>query len=387
MFSPSRSWPFSPGRPWPLRRGLTRAVAAALVASSIGLIAPTAPSLGRSPQAELAFVNGQELRVVAPDGKGERTVAWSDDTIAPVTWSWLLDPAWSPDGSRLAYAETTGASWTSLKSELGVARAADGVNGAPLATFSGGVIQNVRWSPDGSRLAFVLWTPNPAGIVTWSHAGSRWDVYTVNADGSGLRPLAPAHPSFVNSLDFSPDGSKLAFVSDQQGVTGVYTLSLDDLLPPIRVSPSDVEVYEVRWSPDGARLAFTGKPLLPAEDFLFRRREIWVTDTDGSNARALPAFTYHPPSWSPDSRTLAYACVEGCGIATVDIDGRGRQVLTTRFGDDYWPTWSRRGQIAFVREVGQTCCTRTVWVMDSDGSNQRQVSTARDVTFNLAWSE
>lgn len=366
-----------------MRSKLKRCVAAVALAALI-VATPTAAQARRPASApRIAFADDYKLRVVTADGREEWTVALTDHAVPTLGWHLLMDPAWSPDGTRIAYGESEGAFWAATHTELGVAKA-DGTEDRTILSLPGaGVILNVRWSPDGSRLAFVLWTPNPASPVTWSQLGSRWDIYVVNVDGSGLRPLAPAHPAFVQSLEFSPDGTKVAFVSDHEGI-GVHTVAVDGPPVPRRVTPLEFSAQDVRWSPDGKRLAFTGQPLVPVDVSAWNH--IWLIDTDGSNLRQLPAQTYHPPSWSPDGRSLAYVCVDKCGIATIRADGTGERALTRNFGNDYWPVWSRSGQIAFVREIGSVCCTRTLWVMNADGSKQRRLTEARSVNFNMAWS-
>lgn len=362
-------------------------MAAAVVVSLAALSAPalSTPSPAASPK--LAFATSNQVRVVGADGSNEQPVAWTDEGIPPATWHYLSDPSWSPDGRRIAFGDTFGALWSPINAELHIARADGGSDDIILDLPAAGIIEHVRWSPAGDKLAFVLWTPNPpAAVATWTRLGSRWDIYVVNVDGSGLRPVAPAHASFQMSFDFSPDGAQIAFVTDQEGAFGVFTVPVEGVAVPTRVSPKEVLAEFPRWSPDGSRIAFLGTPIVPPGEILGLPR-IWTVGATGADARALPATTYHPPTWSPDSRTIAFACLEGCGLASIAIDGTSHRVLTTNFGQDYWPLWSRHGKIAFVREEGRACCTRNLWVMDGDGTNQRRVSAAGSVTFAIAWSQ
>lgn len=348
----------------------------------IALLGPNARAEGANlPQ--LAFVdNARDLWIVGADGSRDRTIATASAPLG-VGGAQLVDPDWSPDG-RLAYAVTYLG-----RSELHVVNA-DGSGDNTVVSLPGGLITSVEWSPAGGRLAFVLWTPNPAGLVTWNSAGSRWDVYVVNLDGSGLRSVAPLHAGYVSAVDWSPDGKKLAFASDGgQGVTNIYTVGLDGVSLPMRVSPIDVLADQPRWSPDGDRLAFTGRRLLPASNLLEARR-LWTMNADGSDVRSLNAWTSYPPSWSPDSQWLAYACTHTCGINIIRFDGGAERNLTpgwTRSGDssDTWPEWSRHGEIAFLRDAGD-CCSHTVWVMNGDGSNQHRVSRASSVIYGFSWS-
>ena len=330
----------------------------------------------------LAFLNesfyfGPELRTVRADGRQERTVA--KEATSPVPdlgfdrpWG---SPAWSPDGKTIAWGQLTGVPFA-VKSELRVA-GADGSNDTTLVSVPG-IIDEVRWSPDGRRLAFVLRVPNAVvNAVTWTDLGDRRDIYLINKDGSGLRLLAPLHATYAASLDFSPDGTKLAFEGNSRGVSGIYTMGLDGASVPTRLTPLDLMGHYPRWSPDGTRVAFTGSALLDGTT-----PRLWTVNADGSELRKVGASTWHPPTWSPDGRWLAY--MARSGIGTIRVDGSIKRALTSL--EDYWPVWSRTGRIAFIREMSNMCCERALWVMDADGSNARRVSAAIDVDFGFAWS-
>lgn len=374
--------------------GRLLAIAAAVLALIAG-VAPTAGATTNVPR--LAFVNDwHQLRVVGADGRGERTLAKAKDLVWPVAWESLADSAWSPSGTHVAYAHNMGSVNAGVRGDLRVARI-DGSDNVVLLSLPGH-IESVRWSPDGRRLAFVLRIPNPAVITaTWTDLGDRWDIYVVNVDGSELRPVAPVHARSAGryeGLDFSPDGSKLVFTSDQAGISAIYTVDVEEFSLPTRLSPTDMWGDDPRWSPDGRRVAFLGGPLLPLVSLDYRPPRLWTVGADGSNLRSLPARTPSPASWSPDGRRLAYSfnCRDQafCGIRTIGANGRDIRTLTSAADGDWylWPLWSRGGQIAFVRdETDGVCCVRTLWVMNADGSNQRAVSDASAVDMmSFTWS-
>ena len=360
---------------------LTLASIAALVAL------PAAAPLARSspPVApQLAFVHGDELRIVGADGTNERTLDVAAGPDSLVQWDLLADPSWSPTGDRVAYAHASGANWVSAGTELRIARV-DGSGRSTVVSLPGTVVSSTRWSPDGKRLAFVLYTPVPVGSVTWG-VGSRWDIYVVDVDGSGLRPLAPIHPIEASSLDWSPDGEQLAFVSDAGGLPAVYTIAADDPGLPVRVSPVDLAARHPRWSPDGARIAFTGSPTL--QFTTGTAPQIWTVRSDGSGAHALRARTWEPPTWSPDGQWLAYACSDDrCGLNIIRLDNAAGRTLTNR--EAFWPVWSRRGQIAFASDgATDRCCVRTLWVINRDGSGERKVTDADEIAVPyISWSK
>ena len=350
---------------------------------ALAVLATAVPSAGARPKPtpRLAFVNASnELRVVGADGRGERRIATAGRPLTEVSWDHLADPAWSPNGKLVAYGRNIGTVMVAERAELRVV-GVDGSDDTLLVSVPAGIIHTVRWSPDGRHLAFVLWTPNPAvAAATWTDYGGRWDLYLIDADGSGLRNVAPVHASYSGHIDFSPDGSRLAFISDQQGLRGVYTVDVADASLPVRLSPPDIMASYPAWSPNGKRLVYAGTSVLDMADLT--APELWAIDADGSNPVRLPVRSWAPVSWSPDGKRLVYASANG--LKTIGANGRGPRTLTS--GNDYGPVWSRHGQIAFIRSEKQ-CCGRTLWVMNANGSNRHRVTWADRVDVGLAWSK
>ena len=142
--------------------------------------------------------------IEAEDGRTPRLVAASD----PSTNTWLQDPAWSPEGSRIAFV-----AYGELRQDYKISVVnADGTGRRVLIDTGNEVVAGLAWSPDGSQLFFF----NLRGI------------YAVGEDGSGLRmvtksrnspPLPPdgSRTAFVVSfLAVSPDGSRIAFVENAE---------------------------------------------------------------------------------------------------------------------------------------------------------------------------
>ena len=115
-------------------------------------------------------------------------------------------PALSPDAARVVFRDTGGA-------EPGLAIVHLG-GGGRVPLTDGGTDTAPAWSPDGSMIAFM------------SAVGGSWDVYVIGADGAGLASLTSS-PSNDGLPEWSPDGKKLAFLTDRNGVWSIYTMNAD----------------------------------------------------------------------------------------------------------------------------------------------------------------
>ncbi len=152
------------------------------------------------------------------DGEAAYYIRNADGSVEPYELNWeswyrksnYTGPKWSPDGNRIAL---------SLRrdGEFGVyVMNADGSGLEEIAGNDEALIGGVGWSPDGDRLAFG------AVLGYDDHA----EIYVVNADGSGLWPLTGnEHEDYLPA--WSPDGGRIAFVSDRDGDLGVYVMYAD----------------------------------------------------------------------------------------------------------------------------------------------------------------
>jgi hypothetical protein len=135
---------------------------------------------------------------------------FEDESLTPVTEEGIseLGADWSPDGRRIAFHSYVDGGWRIVTSDL------DGGNRRQISPSDLGDAFFPTWSPNGDQLAFH---------VRETGAGERdaYQVYIVNLDGTGLRPLLPVS---INDRfpSWSPDGEAIVFQREQDGIEGIY---------------------------------------------------------------------------------------------------------------------------------------------------------------------
>jgi len=246
------------------------------------------------------------------------------------------------------------------------------------AGAEGMVAAEPAWSPDGTRMAFVLSTPEHLG----AYAGDG-DIYLVNADGSGLTQLTEGLQAAAPA--WSPDGTRIVFARDQgtslvvmnADGSGAQELRLDGEAYPSYQGPA--------WSPDGARIAFQASPEPRADT-----NSVYVTNVDGTGTtRVTHGGSDGTPAWSPDGTLLAYAGPDGIYLLDV-ATGSEHRLTDCRFrqdcGRDSHPSWSPdASRIAFARHDGAGT-TVQVFVVNTDGSGLQQLTSGPEENTDPSWN-
>lgn len=239
--------------------------------------------------------------------------------------AWNTDPAWSPDGERIAYVSTRDG-----ETAIYVMALADGK--VARLTRGGGWNGNPTWSPDGEWIMFDSSRDGPS-------AGAR-SLFVVRPDGSDLRRVTHG-PDYMGQPSWSPDGKRVAFTWARPHVaSSIFTMSPDGRdQRQLTHREGDEEIGDGygRWSPDGSRIVFlTSEPSTwkdaPADSSLF------VISADGAETRRLggdPGLGM--PDWSPDGLWIAFRL--GTDLFVVRPDGRDVTRLTLDGVDKDWPRW------------------------------------------------
>lgn len=245
----------------------------------------------------------------------------------PIAGSTANDPAWSPDGRRIAFSsgdtvctngdgvgQDTAQIWVIDAGGRNVRRV---TRGDP--QLAGPLDRSPSWSPDARRLAFTR-------IDIYRDTGG---IYTVGRDGHGLTRLTART---AISLDWSPDGRSIAFIPGERGTFGYSAANRIEILDlrshRIRRLPVS-DPYDLTWSPNGHAIAVTTG-----------NHAISILDTNTNTARRIPVPGSGPlwlngVTWSPDGRRLAYS--EGSTIYTVRLDSGTRTRVTDGLSPDWRP--------------------------------------------------
>ncbi len=239
------------------------------------------------------------------------------------------------------------------------------------------------WSPDGKRIVFMSDRDgHPHRVPGWFAS----EIYVMDADGSNPQNLTN-HPSDDSSPSWSPDGKRIAFVSDRDRFLDIHGFPTSE----IYVMDADGENqqnltnnragdWSPEWSPDGKRIVFMSyREGHFIGDFEDTTSEIYVMDADGGNEQRLTENRKNDegPSWSPDGKRIAFSSDRkgdwlNYEIYMMDDDGGNLQRLTENRDDDGGASWSPDGKrIVFSSDRDGNS---EIYVMDADGGNLQNLT-------------
>jgi dipeptidyl aminopeptidase/acylaminoacyl peptidase len=260
-------------------------------------------------------------------------------------------------------------------------------------------------SPDGRRVAFTVRETN------WDDNAYETEIWLADARGGTTRQLTNAKKS-SRSPAWSPDGSKLAFISDRTDKSQLYVINpLGGEGEALTALEDGVNAFE--WSPDGRTIAYTatepkttavkdrekkyGEFQVVEQDY--RMTHLFVLDVASHATRALTSgpFTVGRFQWSPDGKSIAFdhrpnpsPGSDASDISIVTVADAAIRKLVTQEGPDDGPVWSPDGsKIAFETSMANPAYYYTnsvIAVVPAAGGTPTVLTSAFDEDPNLvAW--
>jgi len=280
-----------------------------------------------APAARIAFtswrdgVANSEIYVMNADGYGLTRL--TDDPAVDSS------AAWSPDGKRIVFSSTRDGGGLFVMN-------ADGSGQTRLTDYPAGSGQPA-WSPNGKRIAFVLTDGyGNSEIHVMNAAPLEGGTRGTNAVNLTDNPAADYGPAW------SPDGTRIAFMSDRDGNVEIYVMNAAPLeggtrgSNAVNLTKNWANDSRPAWSPNGQRIAFASDR--------WGNSEIYVMNADGSNAMNLTdnAADDFQPAWSPDGTRIAFTSDRDGNweIYVMNADGSGQTNLTDNPAMDHAPAWS-----------------------------------------------
>ena len=216
---------------------------------------------------------------------------------------------------------------------------------------------------------------NTGRIVFTSRRDGNNEIYVMNADGGNQENLTN-HPAYDGYPDWSPDGTKIAFVSSRDGGAIQIHIMDADGKNVIRLTDGPGQKYDPDWSPDGRKIAFS---VDDAEDY------IAVMDADGGNRDKLEGEARHP-SWSPDGKQIAFESWRDGGdeINVIGAGGRGLKRVTHDLAPKGNPSFSLNEQkIAYYASHKGFY---HIYVVGADGRNRMRLTHSEVNHWGPTWS-
>jgi Tol biopolymer transport system component len=270
---------------------------------------------------------------------------------------------WSPDGTQLIFQRSAGDSTCDQQYVMG----ADGSNPRLVSNGLGRTTCGYFYDT-GSRIVYSstfhadeACPPPPDFSRGYVWPLYDFDVYTADADGSGLQPIFSS-PGYDAEATLSPDGSRIVFTSTRDGDLDIYTMTVDgsDVRRltntvgydggPFYSHDGSMIVYRA-WHPETPEDQADYRALLADNKVRPSRMEIWVMDADGSNQRQITNLggANFAPFFHPDNERIIFSSnhqnpeSRNFDLYLVNLDGSGMTIVTTHGDFDGFPMFSPDG--------------------------------------------
>lgn len=272
-------------------------------------------------------------------------------------------PAFSPDGERLAFMRSP-VSHIADVFTMPVQRA----DGSTDGSTDGSNSNARRLTRDNADITGLDWTPSGEAVVFTSDRAGAYGLWQVTAEGGTLRWVATTQSGALHRPAMAEGQRSLVYVrrSDETNLwKQSLTDSTDDSTTAVPVVASTRHDTDPALSPDGRRLAFVSDRT--GSD------QLWTADTSGAHPTRLTDFEGHvttSPQWSPEGRRIAFDTRQegSADIYVVGAGGGEPRRLTPSASNDKMPRWSRDGE--WIYFASNRSGHWQVWKIPADGTGE-----------------
>ena len=327
-------------------------------------------------------------------------VAKADEFAVAADISFELWPDVSPDNQMISYQASGNVSQGNKLLNSSILTKSVNAESKPFTLIKDGFLP--KWSPDGKRLAFLRSVNNDFGLWTVNAVGGEEKQLTTGRLSPVAYSILPYHRLQSSDFGWSPDGSKLVYISKRSGQRNLWIIAADGTGDTQTTSNADPNLFLdcPLWSADGKRIAYSSitNNVTAGKNLTY---SVWVTDTEAKNSevifkadsfvrligwsqtdRELILVTFNRKNQLITGRTTEVALIR---VSTLTRETSTIAILPSTYFYNVHLSADRR-QVAFTsHQDGKD----NVWVIPASGGGAKRLTANNDPRLffsSLAWS-